>query len=37
MLVANLCEVTVDDLLDLDSSDWAKLEQQIQDFRQARR
>jgi hypothetical protein len=37
MLVANLCEVTVDDLLDLDSADWAKLEQQIQDFRQARR
>lgn len=37
MLVANLCEVTVDDLLDLDSADWAQLEKQVQDFRQARR
>lgn len=37
LLVANLCEVTVDDLMDLDSADWAKLEKQVQDFRQARR
>lgn len=36
-LVANLCEVTTEDLLDLDSGDWAKLEKQVQDFRQARR
>ncbi len=37
MLVANLCEVTVEDLLELDSADWSKLEKQVQDFRQARR
>lgn len=37
MLVANLCEVTTEDLLELDSADWAKLEKQVQDFRQARR
>lgn len=37
MLVANLCEVTVEDLLDLDSADWSKLEKQVQDFRLARR
>jgi hypothetical protein len=37
LLVANLCEVTVDDLLDLDSADWSRLEKQVQDFRQARR
>lgn len=37
MLLANLCEVTVEDLLELDSSDWGKLERQVQDFRQARR
>ena len=36
-LVANLCEVTPEDLMELDSADWAKLEQQVQDFRQARR
>lgn len=36
-LVANLCEVTPDDLMDLDAVDWAKLEKQVQDFRQARR
>lgn len=36
-LVANLCEVTVEDLLELDSADYAKLERQVQDFRQARR
>lgn len=37
MLVANLCEVTVEDLLDIDSADWSKLEKQVQDFRRARR
>ncbi len=36
-LVANLCEVAPEDLMELDSADWAKLEQQVQDFRQARR
>lgn len=35
-LIANLCEVTPDDLLELDSSDFAKLEKQFQDFKGAR-
>lgn len=37
LLMASLCEVTVDDLMEVDSADWAKLEKQVQDFRQARR
>lgn len=37
VLMANLCEVTIEDLLELDSADWTKLEKQVQDFRQARR
>ena len=36
-LVANLCEVTPEDLMELDAVDWTKLEKQVQDFRQARR
>lgn len=36
-LVANLCEVTTEDLLELDAADWTRLEKQVQDFRQARR
>ena len=36
-LVSNLCEVTIDDLLGLDSADYGKLERQVQDFRQAKR
>lgn len=35
-LVANLCEVAPEDLMELDASDWTKLERQIQAFRQAR-
>lgn len=35
-LIASLCEVTPDDLLDLDSSDFAKLEAQFQDFKGAK-
>lgn len=35
-LIANLCEVTPEDLLELDSSDFAKLEAQFQDFKGAR-
>lgn len=36
VLMANLCEVARDDLLELDSSDFAKLEAQFQDFKGAR-
>lgn len=35
-LMANLCEVTPDDLLELDASDFKKLEEQFQDFKGAR-
>ena len=35
-LMANLCEVTPDDLLELDSSDFKKLEEQFQDFKGAK-
>lgn len=35
-LMANLCEVTPDDLMELDSSDFKKLEEQFQDFKGAR-
>lgn len=35
-LLASLCEVTPEDLMELDSSDWAKLEKQFQDFKGAR-
>jgi hypothetical protein len=35
-LMANLCEVTPEDLMELDSSDFAKLEAQFQDFKGAR-
>lgn len=31
-LFANLCEVTPDDLMDLDMADYAKLQKQYQDF-----
>lgn len=36
-LVASLCEVAPEDLMELDATDWNKLEKQVQDFRQARR
>jgi hypothetical protein len=35
-LLANLCEVTPEDLMELDSSDFGKLEAQFQDFKGAR-
>ena len=35
-LIANLCEVTPDDLMELDSSDYQKLVQQLLDFRGAK-
>lgn len=35
-LIASLCEVAPEDLHELDSADWAKLEQQVADFRQAK-
>ncbi len=35
-LLANLCEVTPEDLMELDSGDFAKLEKQFQDFKGAR-
>jgi hypothetical protein len=35
-LVANLCEITPDDVLELDSSDWDKCEAQVQAFKQAK-
>jgi len=35
-LVANLCEVAPEDLMDVDAADWSKLERQVQTFRQAR-
>jgi hypothetical protein len=35
-LVASLCEVPVDDLMELDDADWGKLENQVVAFRQAR-
>jgi hypothetical protein len=35
-LLASLCEVTPDDLLELDSADFAKLEAQFQGFKGAR-
>lgn len=35
-LLASLCEVAPDDLLDLDASDFAKLETQYQDFKGAK-
>lgn len=35
-LLASLCEVAQDDLLELDSADWAKLEAQFQDFKGAK-
>ena len=35
-LLASLCEVAPDDLLDLDASDFAKLEAQYQDFKGAK-
>lgn len=36
LLIANLCEVTTDDLLELDAADWSKLEEQYQAFKGAR-
>lgn len=35
-LVANLCEITTDDVLELDSLDWDKCEAQVQAFKSAR-
>lgn len=35
-LIASLCEVAPDDLLELDSADFAKLEAQFQDFKGAK-
>jgi len=35
-LVANLCEITQDDVLELDSLDWDKCEAQVQAFKSAR-
>ena len=35
-LLASLCEVAPDDLLELDASDFAKLEAQYQDFKGAK-
>lgn len=35
-LVASLCEVPVEDLMDLDDVDWGKVENQVAAFRQAR-
>jgi hypothetical protein len=35
-LVASLCEVPVEDLMEMDDADWAKVENQIAAFRAAR-
>lgn len=35
-LVANLCEITPDDVLELDSFDWDKCEAQVAAFKSAR-
>lgn len=35
-LVSNLCEITQDDVLELDSIDWDKCEAQVQAFKKAR-
>lgn len=35
-LVANLCEITRDDVLELDAADWEKCEAQVQAFKSAR-
>lgn len=35
-LLASLCEVTQDDLMELDSADWSKLEEQYAAFKGAR-
>jgi hypothetical protein len=35
-LVASLCEVPVEDLMEMDDADWSKLESQVVAFRQAR-
>lgn len=35
-LVANLCELTPDDVLEIDSIDWDKCEAQVQAFKQAK-
>jgi hypothetical protein len=35
-LVANLCEITPDDVLELDSADWDKCEAQVAAFKSAR-
>lgn len=35
-LMASLCEVAPDDLLELDSADFAKLEEQLVDFKGAK-
>jgi hypothetical protein len=35
-LMASLCEVTPDDLMELDSADFAKLEAQLLDFKGAK-
>lgn len=35
-LVANLCEITVEDVHELDSADWDKLERQVAVFKRAK-
>jgi hypothetical protein len=35
-LIANLCEVPVDEIMQLDDANWGKLEAQVVAFRQAR-
>jgi hypothetical protein len=35
-LVANLCEVPVDEIMQLDDANWGKLEAQVVAFRMAR-
>lgn len=36
ILVSNLCEITRDDVLELDAADWDKCEAQVQAFKKAR-
>jgi len=36
VLISNLCEITRDELLELDSADWKKLEEQVVLFQKAK-
>ena len=36
MLVANLCSITPDEVLELDAADWQKCEEQVAAFKQAK-